>query len=118
MTSKDVSFLTYFKNERERNEMLGTIEKQMKTNHMECSQCGKTMTITYLPFTFSYNVGDEKRTLTIQNAPHFTCECGHTVINLFLYAEIEKAVENEIFYRLNKRKDIPDKVEFNQLVQN
>lgn len=118
MTSKHVSFLTYFKNKEERTEMIEAIEKQLgtKKNEVECSQCGKKMITTYSPYIFHYNVGKEKRELTIKNAPHYECKCGHKIINLFLYAEVEKAIENEIFYRLNKNKKIPDTVEFNELI--
>jgi DNA-directed RNA polymerase subunit RPC12/RpoP len=116
MTSKDVSFLTYFKNKEERTEMIAAIKKHMNVREKECSKCGKTMRATNLPYTHYYKVGDKERKLTINNAPHYECECGHRIINLILYAEVEEAVENEIFYRLNKRKDIPNEVEFNSLI--
>ena len=83
-----------------------------------CSKCRKTMKTTYSPYIYYYEVGEENRELTINNAPIYGCECGNKEINLLLYATVEKAVENEIFYRLNRRKEIPSTIDFSEFTTN
>lgn len=116
MTSKDVSFLTYFKNKEERDEIIEKIQQlvDLQREGITCFECRKTMVNAYFPYIYYYEVGGENRELTIENAPVYECECGNKEINILLYAEVETAVENEIFNRLNKRKEIPTTIDFSE----
>lgn len=100
---------------KEGKEMIRSISKYIKDKDIECSKCGEKLEIIYTPKIYEYNVSNENRALTVLNAPMYKCrKCGKESESLFLYAEIEKMIEHEIFFRLNNKQEIPNEVEFSE----
>lgn len=111
----DTSFLTFFKKGKEGMETMANIKTYAKRNEktMECSNCGHNMELLYSPKYFPYTVGDTNKELRVTDTPYHKCNiCGKEVESLLLYAEMEKAIEEELFIRLNKREAIPEEIDF------
>ena len=122
MTSKMVSFLSNIKDRKEGIEMLNAIKKQVEkenehNEYIECHECGEKMNVSQSSYVHHYQVGNDPKEITILNAPHYECKnCNNELIDVLLYADVEKVIEEEIFLRLNNRQEIPDKVEFNEFI--
>lgn len=116
MTSTVKPFLYHVKKERDGLELITAIKKQVDRKTNTCL-CGEQMTLKSSPKEYPYNVGETEKRLIVLKAPYFECEsCGRKTEDVFLYADVEKAIENEIFYKLNKREPIPEKVDFSVFV--
>ncbi|MEK0286159.1 hypothetical protein [Caldifermentibacillus hisashii] len=90
------------------------IEKKPKT--ITCS-CGGEMERIHDQWKYFYEVGNEERELNVYNAPFYKCKtCHEVVLDVFLFAEVEKAIEEEIFLRLNNRQEIPNEVDFAEFI--
>lgn len=118
MTSQAVPFLHFVKQREEGVKVLKSIKEKSETLSSECSRCGERMERVYKDYNHYYNVGSSDKTIVVTNAPYEECpECGHIVLDVMLFAEIESSIDEEIFYQLNNRQEIPKKVDFSEFVK-
>lgn len=116
MTSTVKPFLYYLKNEKEGLELVSEIKKRVNRSTSTCL-CGEKMKIKYSPKEYPYNVGENEKTLVILETPYFECKrCERKTEDVFLYANVEKSIEREIFLRLNNRESIPEQVDFSVFI--
>lgn len=118
MTSADFSFLSNVKKEKEGLEMINSVKEKAKKDSFECRECGSNMVKSYQTYDFHYEVGEEKRKIDVLNAPCYKCKtCDNEVVSVLLYADMEKAIEKEIFFRLNNRQEIPNEMNFEEFLK-
>lgn len=118
-TSKGVSFFENLKQRKEGISMISTVRDQVKnkSTNIDCI-CGDEMEIFYSTWAYHYKVGNDERVLNVLNAPFYKCKsCPEVVEDLLLYGDVEKAIEEEIFIRLNKRQNIPDEMDFSDFIK-
>ncbi|WP_100012315.1 hypothetical protein [Lentibacillus sediminis] len=97
--------------------MIKAVQGQAEKNHFECRECGLKMAVTYQTYNISYHVESKRKKFTILNAPVYKCDsCHNEIFSVLLYAGVESAVEKEIFIRLNNKQEIPDEMDFSELV--
>lgn len=115
MTSKDVSFLSNIKKEKEGLNMVKTVQNYANKKEFECRKCGSLMKPKHHDYKFPYNIGHKEKSITIKNAPYYHCgNCDNKTLSVLLYADVDQLVEKEIFIRLNNRQEIPDEVNFSE----
>lgn len=113
-------FLFNLKKTKEGQQLLKEIVQRTKAKNekwLECSVCGEQMETICATKIYPYSIGKEERKLTILNAPVYGCRnCGEKEESVFLYVKVEEMIGEEIFLRLNKRQEIPDKVDFSYFI--
>jgi len=82
-----------------------------------CS-CGSTSLHTiYKDEERIVNVGEEDHTLVLKGVPRSKCnECGKTLGDMRLAVKLETVLDEEILWRLNNHRVIPDQIEFEELI--
>ncbi|MEG6533746.1 MULTISPECIES: hypothetical protein [Bacillati] len=119
MTSNDISFFGNLKQRKAGIDMIQSVERKMKKKPetLDCT-CGGEMTMYFTNKKYYYKVAETERVLDILNAPLYKCNsCGKVVEDLLLYADVEKAIEEEIFLKLNRRQKVSDTLDFNEFMK-
>jgi hypothetical protein len=85
---------------------------------LSACRCGSTsLHIVYEDEEYPIKVGDEDRILMLKGVPRSVCdECGQVLGDMRLAVKIESAIDEEILWRLNQRRDIPSVMEFDELI--
>lgn len=83
-----------------------------------CHKCSKIMEIESSTEEYEFDVSGQIHSVKVKNVPTYSCRaCRVKLGDLRLYADLEEAVEDEIFHRLNARKSLPDEIDFYDFIQ-
>lgn len=78
----------------------------------QCSTCNSELEVVYSSKNLPYDYNGEERYITILNAPYRRCKaCDENLENFRLYSLLRELLEQEIFFKLNKREEIPGEVD-------
>ncbi|MEN1970097.1 hypothetical protein WMZ97_18755 [Lentibacillus sp. N15] len=98
------------------HELKELLEKEGSVKH--CSRCGNKLDVIYSPKTLYYDYNGEERELIVKNAPYHKCKtCDDDTENLVLYGVVRQLLEKELFFKLNKREEIPSEVDLLEIAK-
>jgi hypothetical protein len=80
--------------------------------------CNGIMNVIKLDQIHEFQIADQSHRLTLRGEPVYECQaCAKQVVDLQLSAEIEELLDDEVFYRLNQRLEIPTELDFDDLLK-
>lgn len=80
--------------------------------------CNGIMNATKSDQIHKFQIADKLHSLTLKGEPIYECQyCAKQIMDLQLSAEIEEVLDNELFYRLNQRLELPTEVDFDDLLK-
>jgi len=98
------------------DELKSLLEKEQEPK--KCHKCKIEMQLMYSPKTLHYDVNGEEYELSVENSPYHRCDnCDDNFENIVLYASVRKAIEKEIFLKLNNQEEIPKVMDLIKVVQ-
>lgn len=77
-----------------------------------CSSCRKEMQIHFVSEVFPFDIAGKEHQINLKEIPIYKCTCGNEEEDLRLFAAIEEELGEEVHWRLNNRKELPDELNF------
>ncbi len=82
------------------------------------SGCNGIMNATKSDQIHKFQIADKTHSLTLKGEAIYECQsCAQQIMDLQLSAEIEEVLDNEVFYRLNQRLELPTEMNFDDLLK-
>lgn len=80
--------------------------------------CNGIMNVKKSDQLHKFQIADKLHSLTLTGEPIYECQsCAKQIMDLQLSAEIEEVLDNEVFYRLNHRLELPTEMDFDDLLK-
>lgn len=94
-------------------------EGEMKTLPCMEQGCAGTLHSVKADDFHTFKIGDKEHEIVLRGMPIFECDiCQIREIDVNLAAEVERAVDDEIGWRIQHRRSVPDELDFIELITN